>query len=139
MAQSSEIAQKRTAFEVYQEEGSAPIVEQLIVLGEQLQRGQALPPVEGLVYDPQTEKTSLFNFGNISGVAIISFVNELGTPDCKTQTGNAERIAQEHPEFTVYTVSKQTPQELAEKAKAEGITHKLLFLDIVRQYDLVSH
>lgn len=94
--------------------------------GRLLSVGASLPPLTGEYKDPITGKYSFVSINGRKGVKIVSMLNKHETEVCDMQTEWMEKFAKDHPEITVVSVSKQSPDELARIAREKGLTHKLL-------------
>ncbi len=114
------------AFEIY--EGNREELITLTRTGELLQPGNFLPAIDGIEAGGKP--------------FIIHTVNAFGTETCDTCTDEIETFHQSHPEVPVFSITKQTAEEIAaEDAKRamDGkppITHKRITIDQNTAIDL---
>jgi len=110
------------AYEIY--DGKREELITLTRAGRLLQEGELLPPIPGI--SPE-------------GVFIIHTVNAFGTPTCDECTSELETFHQQHPGVPVYSLTKQTPEQIQEEnAKHPGqeVTHNQLSIDDGTAIDL---
>ncbi len=123
----------RGPFEVFDPGNGQPkVIEPLVIVTNRdnpLQRGDRLPNFSLQVYHADTKRPRNAALSPNGGLTVLSFVNQLGTPDCDVQTAAIDRLAQENTDVTVTSISKQKTGVLNKIANQQGLSHRLASID----------
>lgn len=99
--------------------------------------GDILPSVKGRSFDPKTQSVEPLDLRNIDGIVVISVVNACGTPVCDKQMIRMNEFADQNPDITVVSITKQPwNDELIATAKWLKGKHRLVSIDDEAAADL---